>query len=63
MSTAIIYLFKFKDKDSIKTAKRDEICLKLTIKTPVPLRSSIFIVDFEQIPHSVLVVLLLTLNK
>ena len=38
-----------------------EICLKLTIKTPE--RRGVFMFNFEQISHIVLVFSLLTLNK
>ena len=44
----------------------DEICLKLIIKTPERRhwrRSDILIVNFEQILHMALVLLLLPLNK
>ena len=43
-----------------------EICLKLTIKTPWRWqwnRSGVFSVNFEQILHFALLILLLTLNK
>ena len=45
--------------------ERWEICSKLTIKTPEShqlRRSGVFIVNFENISHLVLVFLLLTLN-
>ena len=48
------------------TRTRCEIYSKLTIKTPKRLylrRSGVFIVNFEDIPHLVLVFLLLTLNR
>ena len=47
------------------TRTRFEICSKLTIKTPERsqwCRSGVFIVNFEHIPHLVLVFLLLNLN-
>ena len=53
-----IYLFKVNNRN---TRTRCEICSKLTIKTPER-RSGVFIVNFENISHLVLVFLLLTLN-
>ena len=60
--TAGIYLLKVNNKN---TRTRCETCSKLKIKTPErrqKCRSSVFIVDFEDISHVVLVFLLLTLN-
>ena len=59
---ARIYLIKVNNRN---TRTRDEICPVLTIKIPERRhwsRSGIFIVNFEHIPHLVLVFLLLTLN-
>ena len=56
------YLSKVKNRN---TRTRCRICLKLTIKTPERRQwrpSGVFIVNFEHIPHIVLVHLLLTLN-
>ena len=53
-----IYLFKVNNRN---TRTRCEICSKLRIKTPER-RSGVFIVNFENISHLVLVFLLLTLN-
>ena len=61
--SAGIYLFKVNSRN---TRARCEICLKLTIKTRERCqchRSGVLIVNFEHIPHLVLVLLLLTLNK
>ena len=58
-----IYLFKV-DKRNIRAMC--ESCSKLTIKTPERhqlCRSGVFIVNFEQISHIILVFPLLTLNK
>ena len=58
-----IYLFKANNRN---TRTMCEICSKLTIKSPERrhLRSSgVFIVNFAQISHIVLVFLLLTLSK
>ena len=59
---ANIYLFKVNNRN---TRKRCEIFSKLTIKTPEwrRHRSGVLIVNFENISHLFLVVLLLTLNK
>ena len=57
------YLFKVKNRT---TKTRSEICSKLAIKTPerrLWLRSGVFIVNFEHIPHLNLVFLLLTLDR
>ena len=63
MSTQVgNYMFKVNNRN---TKTRYEICSKLTIKTPerpYQRRSSVFIVNFEQISHLVLVFLLLTLS-
>ena len=59
-----IGIYRLKVNNS-NTRKRCEICSKLTIKTPERrhwCRSGVFIVNFEQISHLVLVFLLLTLN-
>ena len=51
--------------DNRNTKRKCEICSKLTIKTPERRqwrRSGVFIVNFEQISHLVLVFLLLTLK-
>ena len=48
--------------DNNYTRKRCKICSKLIIKTP-EWRSTVFVVDFEHIPHLFLVFLLLILNK
>ena len=58
-----IYLFKVNNRS---TRKRCEICSKLTIEIPERRQwrlSGIFIVNFENISHLLLVFLLLTLNK
>ena len=55
-NAAGIYLFKVNNGNIITVCK---ICSKLTIKTE---RSGVFIVNFEQISHIVLVFPLLTLN-
>ena len=58
-----IYLLKVNNRN---TRTRCGICSKLTINTPERRhwrRSGVFIVNFEHIPHLVLVFLLLTLNK
>ena len=60
---ANIYLLKFNNRS---TRKRCEIFSKLTIKAPERCqrrRSGVFIVNFENISHLFLVLLLLTLNK
>ena len=44
------------------TRQMFEICSELTIKTP-EWHSTVFIVNFEHVPHIFLVFLLLTLNK
>ena len=54
-----IYLLKVNNK---KTRARYEICSKLTIKTRYWRRSGVFIVNFDDISHLLLVFLLLTLN-
>ena len=56
-------MFKVNNKN---IRKRGEICSKLAIKTPELRpwhRSGVFIVNFEQISHLFLVLLLLNLNK
>ena len=55
-----IYLFKLNKKN---TRTMCEVCSKLTIKTTKWRRSGVFIVNFEQISHTVLVFPFLTLNK
>ena len=58
-----LYLFKVSNGNTTTTC---EICSKLTIKTPewrYWRRFGIFIVNFEQISHIVVVFSLLTLNK
>ena len=58
-----IYLFKVNNRN---TRTRCEICLKLAIKTPEGRHwrfSGVFIVNFEQISHVVLVFLLLSLSR
>ena len=58
-----IYLFKVNKRN---TRTKDEICSKLTIKTPEQpqcRRSGVFIVSFKHISHFVIVFLLLTLNR
>ena len=59
---ANIYMFKVNNKNA---RVRCEICSKLTIKTERRhwCRSNVFIVNFEHIPHLVLVFLLLTLSR
>ena len=57
-SLAVIYMFKVNNGN---TRTMCEICSKLTIKTPE--RSDVFIVNFEQILHTVIMFPLLTLNK
>ena len=60
--TADIYLLK---DNNINTITKYEICSKLTIKTPERhqwRRSGVFIVNFQNISHHVLVFLLLTLS-
>ena len=57
-SLAVIYMFKVNNGN---TRTMCEICSKLTIKTPE--RSDVFIVNFEQILHIVIMFPLLTLNK
>ena len=57
------YMFKVSNRN---IRIRWEICSKLTMKIPERRhwrRSAIFIVNFEHIPHLVLVFLLLTLNR
>ena len=57
------YMFKVNNKNS---RTRCKICSKLTIKTPEQRHwfcSGVFIVNFEQIPHLVLLFLLLTLSR
>ena len=57
-----IYLLKVGNRN---TRTRCEICTKLMIKTPERCQwfcSDVFVVNFEQISHLVLVFLLLTLN-
>ena len=56
-----IHLLKVNNRNA---RTRCEICSKLTIRTPerYHCRSGVFIVNFEQISHLVLVFLLLTLN-
>ena len=57
-----IYLLKVNNRNARAGCK---ICSKLTIKTPKRRhwrRSGVFIVNFENISHLVLVFLLLTLN-
>ena len=57
------YMFKINNRN---TRTRCEICSKLTIKTSERRhcrRSGVFIVNFEHIPHLVLVFLLLTLSS
>ena len=56
-------MFKVNNKN---TRARSKICSKLTIKTPERrqwCRSGVFIVNFGQILHLLLVFLLLTLNR
>ena len=53
-----MYLLKVSKRNS---RKRHEICSKFTIKTQE--RCKCFNVNFEQISHHFLVILLLTLNK
>ena len=58
-----IYLFKVNNEN---TRILCEICSELTIKTPERRqwrRSTVFIVNFEQISHILLTFLLLNLNK
>ena len=53
-------------KSSTETQEKGAKCSKLTTKTPErgqSLRSGVYIINFEQIPHLFLVFLLLTLNK
>ena len=58
------YMFKVKNRN---TRKSCQICLKLTIKTPEGPHwrgpFGVFIVNFGDISHLVLVFLLLTLNR
>ena len=58
------YMFKVKNRN---TRKSCQICLKLTIKTPERPHwrgpFDVFIVNFGDISHLVLVFLLLTLNR
>ena len=59
---ACTYLLKLNNR---KTRTRCELCSKLTLKTPERRQwrlSGVFIVNFEQILHLVLVFILLTLN-
>ena len=60
--SASIYLFKVNKRN---TRKKCEKCPKLTIKTleQGQRRSDVFIVNFEYISHSFLLILSLTLNK
>ena len=61
-SDGCFYLLKINNRN---TRTRCEICSKLAIKTPERCqwcRPGVFIVNFEHIPHFVLVFLLLTLN-
>ena len=61
--SAMIYLFKVNNRDTIK---RCEICSKFTIKTSDrhhQRRSGVFIVNFEHVSHLFLVFLLLNLRK
>ena len=58
-----IYLLKINNRN---TRTRREICSELTIKMPEWRqwrRSGVFIVNFEDISHLVLVFLLLTLSR
>ena len=58
-----IYMLKVNSRN---TGTRCEICSKVTIKTPGRRqwrRFGVFIVNFEHIPHLVLVFLLLTLSR
>ena len=58
-----ICLFKVNKRN---TRTKDEICSKLTIKTPERpqcRRSGVFIVSFKHISHFIIVFLLLTLNR
>ena len=57
-------IFNF-STSTIKHQKSYEICLKVTIKTPEPRhrrRFAVFIVNFENTSHFLLVSLLLTLS-
>ena len=57
------WMFKVNNRN---TKTKSKICSKLTIKTPKRLQwrcSHVFIVNFEYIPHLVLVFLLLTLCR
>ena len=57
-----VYMLKVSNRN---TRARCEICSKLTIKTPERChrrRSGVFIINFENISHLVLVLLLFTLN-
>ena len=57
-----IYLLKVNNRN---TRTMCETCSKLTIKTPERCywrRSAVFIVNFEHLPHLVLIFLVLTLN-
>ena len=58
-SPTTIFLFIVNNSN---TRKRSEICLKLTLKAP-EWRSTVFIVNIENISHIFLVFLLLTLKK
>ena len=57
---ASIYLFKVNNENT-KTMR--EICSKLTINTSVRRGFAVFIVNFEQVSHIVLVFPLLNLKK
>ena len=56
---AVNFMFKVNNRN---TRTRCETCSKLTIKI-TGRRSGIFVVNFEHIPHLVLVFLLLTLSR
>ena len=57
----VIYLFKFSNRN---TRTRCEICSKLRIRTSKQRRrSDVYLLNFEQFSHHVLVFLWLTLNK
>ena len=63
MFLASIYLLKINDRNC---RTRCKICIKLTIKTRVvlvSLFSRVFIVNYEQFSHLVLVLVLLTLSR
>ena len=62
-NSADIYLLKCNNRN---TKTRCEICSELTIKTPERHQwpcSGVFIVNFEDISHHILVFLLLTLSR